>query len=96
MGTSSRLISKNSGGQGNLLERRAAFALKKWIQMVVSLQISGNIWKRFVVDAVIDCRINYGFTSTRKFRDSMKIQGFNYKNIPVIEEARDRSKLVKI
>ena len=49
-----------------------------------------DIWKRFVVDEEIDCRVNYGFTSKRKFGDSMKIQELNYENVPVIEEVRDR------
>ena len=51
-----------------------------------------DIWKRFVVDEEIDCRVNYGFTSKRKFGDSMKIQELNYENVPVIEEVRDRLK----
>ena len=51
-----------------------------------------DIWKRFVVDEEIDCHVNYGFTSKRKFGDSMKIQERNYENVPVIEEVRDRLK----
>ncbi|CAE7371257.1 unnamed protein product, partial [Symbiodinium necroappetens] len=51
-----------------------------------------DLWKRFVVDEEIDCRVNYGFTSKRKFGVSMKIQELNYENIPVIEECGDRRK----
>ena len=51
-----------------------------------------DIWKRFVVDEEIDCRVNYGFTSKRKFGDSMKVQELNYENVPVIEEVRDHLK----
>ena len=51
-----------------------------------------DIWKRFVVGEDIDCRVNYGFTSKRRFGESMKIQELNYDHIPVIEEARDRTK----
>ena len=43
-----------------------------------------DIWKRFVVDKEIDCRVNYGFTSKRKFGDSMKVQELN-----VMEEVRE-------
>ncbi|CAE7726165.1 unnamed protein product [Symbiodinium sp. CCMP2592] len=51
-----------------------------------------DIWKRFVVNEDIDCRVNYGFTTKRRFGDSLKVQELNYDNIPVIEEARDRNK----
>ena len=51
-----------------------------------------DLWKRFVVDEEVDCRVNYGFTSKRKFGISMKIQELNYENIPVIEECGDRRK----
>ena len=49
-----------------------------------------DLWKRFIVDEEIDCRVNYGFTSTRRFGSSMKIQELNYENISIIEEGRDR------
>ncbi|CAE7447303.1 unnamed protein product, partial [Symbiodinium sp. CCMP2456] len=45
-----------------------------------------DIWKRFVVDEDIDCRVNYGFTAKRRFGECMKIQELNYDNIPIIEE----------
>ena len=51
-----------------------------------------DLWKRFVVDEEVDCRVNYGFTSKRRFGISMKIQELNYENIPVIEECGDRRK----
>ena len=55
-----------------------------------------DIWKRFVVDKEIDCRVNYGFTygftSKRKFGDSMQVQELNYENVPVMEEVRDHLK----
>ncbi|CAE7706700.1 unnamed protein product [Symbiodinium sp. CCMP2592] len=51
-----------------------------------------DLWKRFVVDEDIDCRVNYGFTTKRKFGESLKVQELNYDNIPTIEEARDRNK----
>ena len=51
-----------------------------------------DIWKRFVVDEDIDCRVNYGFTAKRRFGECMKIQELNYDNIPIIEEAYDRRK----
>lgn len=51
-----------------------------------------DLWKRFVADEEIDCRVNYGFTSKRKFGDSLKVHELNYENIPVIEESRDRIK----
>ena len=53
-----------------------------------------DLWKRFVVDEEVDCRVNYGFTSKRKFGISMKIQELNYENIPVIEECGDRRKML--
>ena len=49
-----------------------------------------DLWKRFVVDEEIDCRVNYGFTSKRKFGRSMQVQELNYENIPIIEESSDR------
>ena len=49
-----------------------------------------DLWKRFVVDEEIDCRINYGFTSKRKIGRSMQAQELNYENIPIIEESSDR------
>ena len=55
-----------------------------------------DLWKRFVVDEEIDCRVNYGFTSKRKFGSSMKVQELNYENIPVIEEGRDRLKACEL
>ena len=51
-----------------------------------------DVWKRFVVDEEIDCRVNYGFTSKRCFGAALKVQELNLENIPVIEESRDRSK----
>ncbi|CAE8688578.1 unnamed protein product, partial [Polarella glacialis] len=51
-----------------------------------------DVWKRFVVDEEIACRVNFGFTSKRRFGSSMKVQELNYENIPVIEEAKDHSK----
>ena len=48
-----------------------------------------DLWKRFLVDEEVDCRVNYGFTSKRKFGSSMKVQELNYENIPVIEDGRD-------
>ena len=51
-----------------------------------------DIWKRFVVDEEIDCRVNYGFTSKRRFGSALKVQELNFENIPVIEESRDRQK----
>ena len=51
-----------------------------------------DLWKCFVVDEEVDCRVNYGFTTKRRFGSSMKIQEMNYENIPVIEEGRDRLK----
>lgn len=51
-----------------------------------------DLWKRFVVDEEIDCRVNYGFTSKRRFGTSMKVQELNYENVPVIEEGRDKLK----
>ena len=51
-----------------------------------------DIWKRFVVDEEIDCRVNYGLTSKRSFGSALKVQEFNFENIPVIEESRDRQK----
>ena len=48
-----------------------------------------DLWKRFVVDEEVDCRVNYGFTSKRRFGSSMKIQELNYESIPVIEDGRD-------
>lgn len=51
-----------------------------------------DLWKRFVADEEIDVRVNYGFTSKRRFGDSMKVQELNYENIPIIEEARDATK----
>ena len=53
-----------------------------------------DIWKRFVVDEDIDCRVNYGFTAKRKFGESLKVQELNYDNIPTIEEARDRKQML--
>ncbi|CAK0883060.1 unnamed protein product [Prorocentrum cordatum] len=32
----------------------------------------GDIWKRFVVDEALACRVNYGFNSSRKFGESKK------------------------
>ncbi|CAL1142580.1 unnamed protein product [Cladocopium goreaui] len=49
-----------------------------------------DLWKRFIVDEEIDCRVNYGFTSKRRFGSSMKVQELNFENIPTIEECRDR------
>ena len=51
-----------------------------------------DVWKWFVVDEEIDCRVNYGFTSKRCFGAALKVQELNFENIPVIEESRDRSK----
>lgn len=51
-----------------------------------------DLWKRFIVDEDIDCRVNYGFTSKRRFGSSMKVQELNYENIPTIEEGKDRRK----
>ena len=51
-----------------------------------------DVWKRFVVDEEIDCRVNYGFTSKRCFGAALKVQELNFENIPVIEESRDRNK----
>ena len=48
-----------------------------------------DLWKRFVVDEEVDCRVNYGFTSKRRFGSSMKVQELNYENIPIIEDGRD-------
>ena len=47
-----------------------------------------DIWKRFVVDEEIDCRVNYGFTSKRCFGHSMKVQELNYENVPRAERER--------
>eukprot|EP00435_Cladocopium_sp_Y103_P075914 s462_g69.t1 len=49
-----------------------------------------DLWKRFIVDEEIDCRVNHGFTSKRRFGSAMKIQELNHENIPIIEEGRDR------
>ncbi|CAE7597628.1 unnamed protein product, partial [Symbiodinium sp. CCMP2592] len=51
-----------------------------------------DVWKRFVVDEEIDCRVNFGFTSKRRFGSAMKIQELNFENIPIIEESNDRTK----
>ena len=51
-----------------------------------------DLWKRFVADEEIDCRVNYGFTAKRRFGNSLKVQELNYENIPVIEEGKDRKK----
>ena len=51
-----------------------------------------DVWKRFVVDEEIDCRVNYGCTSKQRFGSALKVQELNLENIPVIEESRDRRK----
>ncbi|CAK0791298.1 unnamed protein product, partial [Prorocentrum cordatum] len=45
----------------------------------------GDIWKRFVVDEALTCRVNYGFNSSRKFGESKKDLELNWENIPTIE-----------
>ena len=44
------------------------------------------------MDEEIDCRVNFGFTSKRRFGSAMKIQELNFENIPIIEESNDRTK----
>ena len=44
------------------------------------------------MDEEIDCRVNFGFTSKRRFGSAMKIQELNFENIPIIEESDDRTK----
>ena len=61
-------------------------------EMDSKVRFLSDVWKRFVVDEEIDCRVNYGFTTKRRFGASMKIQEVNYENVPVIEESRDLSK----
>ena len=51
-----------------------------------------DLWKRFIVDEELDCHVNCSFTSKRRFGSSMKIQGLNYENIPVVEESGEYSK----
>ena len=33
-----------------------------------------DVWKRFIVDEEIDCGVNFGFTSKRRFGTAMKVQ----------------------
>ena len=61
-------------------------------EMDSKVRFISEIWKRFVVDEEIDCRVNYGFTTKRRFGTSMKIQELNYENVPVIEESKDINK----
>ena len=61
-------------------------------EMDQSGRFLADIWKRFVVDEEIDCRVNYGFTTKRRFGNSMKVQELNYENIPIIEECKDHNK----
>ena len=51
-----------------------------------------DLWKRFVVNEEIDCRVNYGFTAKRRFGTSMQVQELNFENIPIIEDIADRTK----
>ena len=53
-----------------------------------------DIWKRFVTGEKVDLRVNYGFTSKRIFASSMKVQGLNYENIPIIGE-NERARTVR-
>ena len=53
---------------------------------------SSLTWKRFAVNEEIDCRVNYGFTSKRRFGTSMQVQELNLENIPIIEDSADRTK----
>ena len=39
-----------------------------------------DVWKRFLVD----CCVNYGFTSKRCFGSVLKVQELNFENIPVV------------
>ncbi|CAE7791620.1 unnamed protein product [Symbiodinium sp. CCMP2592] len=61
-------------------------------EMDTKVRFLSDIWKRFIVDEEIDCRVNYGFTTKRRFGTSLKIQEVNYENVPVIEESRDMNK----
>lgn len=61
-------------------------------EMDHAIRFIGDVWKRFVVDEEIDCRVNYGFTVKRKVGDSMKVQELSCENVPVVEESLQRQK----
>ena len=62
-------------------------------EMDANARFLSDLWKRFVVDEEIFCRVNYGFTEKLKFGESMKDQELNYENIPVIEDAGSPDKV---
>ena len=51
-------------------------------------QLTSDIWKRVIVDEVVDLRSNFGQTRQVKLGRSRKVQHYNYESIPVIEREK--------